>query len=279
MNEMKTANDGISVARDYYDSEEADDFYSKVWGGEDIHIGLYDTTDDIRTASRLTVERMIEKLGPLEGKQIIDLGAGYGGAARVLAGEHGARVTCLNLSEVENRRNRRLNEAAGLSDRISVVDGSFDNLPFPSECFDIAWSQDAILHAPRRDLVLHEVERVLKKGGIFAFTDPMQADAPKDAAALQPIYDRIHLPDLASIGLYRKTLKRLGFEELEVEELTHQLGRHYGRVREVMLERQEELGLDDAFVDRMGEGLGHWVKGAAEGNLAWAIMVFRKPGA
>lgn len=278
MNEMETANGGIAIARDYYDSEEADAFYRKVWGGEDIHIGLYDTTDDIRTASRLTVERIIEKVGSLEGKQVIDLGSGYGGAARVLAGEHGAKVTCLNLSEVENRRNRSLNEAAGLSDRISVVDGSFDNLPFPSECFDIAWSQDAILHAPRRDAVLYEVERVLKRGGTFAFTDPMQADAPKDVAALQPIYDRIHLPDLSSIGRYAKTLARLGFEAIEVEDLTHQLGRHYARVREVMLDRQEELGLDNAFVDRMSEGLGHWVKGAADGNLSWAIMVFRKPG-
>ena len=278
MNDMNTENNGISVARDYYDSEEADDFYSKVWGGEDIHIGIYDTTEDIRTASRLAVERMIEKIGPLEGKHVIDLGSGYGGAARVLAGEYGAKVTCLNLSEVENRRNRRLTEVAGLMDRISVVDGSFDRLSFPSECFDIAWSQDAILHAPRRDLVLREVERVLKKNGIFAFTDPMQADTPQDAAALEPIYDRIHLPDLASISLYRKTLTHLGFEEIEVEELTHQLGRHYERVREVMLERQKELGLDDAFVDRMGEGLSHWVKGAADGNLSWAIMVFRKSG-
>src|SRR5690606_32101857 len=210
--ETGQADAGIAVARDYYDSAEADDFYANVWGGEDIHIGLYDATDDIRTASRLTVDRMIGKLGPLAGKRVIDLGAGYGGAARVLAGEHAAHVTCLNLSAVENERNRALTAAAGLGERITVGDGSYDAMPFGDASFDVAWSQDAILHAPDRGKVLDEAARVLKPGGLFAFTDPMQADDIEDTSVLQPIYDRIHLPDLASIGYYREALGKRGFE-------------------------------------------------------------------
>ena len=144
----QTVDDGIAIARDYYDSPDADDFYRQIWGGEDIHVGLYETTSDIRTASRKTIERIAQKLGPLDGKHIVDLGSGYGGAARVLASEYGARVTCINLSTKENARNRELTEAAGLSDRISILDGSFDDMPFEEGIFDVAWSQDAILHAP-----------------------------------------------------------------------------------------------------------------------------------
>jgi sarcosine/dimethylglycine N-methyltransferase len=275
---MSEVAEGIAVARDYYDSDEADGFYSAVWGGEDIHIGLYDTTDDIRAASRLTVDHMAGKLGDMAGKRVIDLGSGYGGAARVLAGEKGAHVTCLNLSVVENERNRKLTAEAGLAERIEVVDGSFDAMPFGDECFDIAWSQDAILHAPDRGAVLDEVARVLKPGGLFVFHDPMQADGLADTAALQPIYDRIHLPDLASIGFYREGLTARGFTELETEVLTQQLGTHYRRVREDLLARQSELGLPDAFVTRMSAGLNHWVEGAANGNLRWAIMLYRKNG-
>lgn len=275
---MSETAEGIAVARDYYDSDEADNFYSAVWGGEDIHIGLYDSTDDIRTASRRTVDHMIGKLGDLQGKRVIDLGAGYGGAARVMAGEHGARVTCLNLSRVENMRNRKLNESARLSDRIEVVDGSYDAIPSADASFDIAWSQDAILHAPDRGAVLDEVARVLRPGGLFVFHDPMQADDLSDTAALQPIYDRIHLPDLASIGFYREGLTGRGFTEVETEILTQQLGTHYRRVREELTGRRKELGLPEEFVDRMAAGLGHWVEGAANGNLRWAIMVYRKDG-
>jgi len=275
---MSEVAEGIAVARDYYDSDEADGFYSAVWGGEDIHIGIYDTTDDIRAASRQTVEHMVAKLGNIAGRRIVDLGSGYGGAARVLAGESDAQVTCLNLSTVENERNRKLTAEARLEDRIEVVDGSFDAMPFADESFDIAWSQDAILHAPDRSAVLDEVARVLKPGGLFVFHDPMQADGLTDTAALQPIYDRIHLPDLASIGFYRDGLTARGFAELETEVLTRQLGTHYRRVREDLLAHKDELGLPDAFVTRMAAGLNHWVEGAANGNLRWAIMLYRKDG-
>ncbi|WP_198046017.1 methyltransferase domain-containing protein [Novosphingobium aquimarinum] len=272
---MNDVAQGVAVARDYYDSDEADGFYSAIWGGEDIHIGLYDETDDIREASRRTVESMIARVGDVAGKRVIDLGSGYGGAARVLAAK-GAHVTCLNLSKVENERNRKLSAEAGLGERIDVVDGSYDAMPFADGGYDIAWSQDAILHAPDRAAVLDEVSRVLKPGGLFVFHDPMQADGLADSSALQPIYDRIHLPDLASIGFYRDALRARGFEEVETDEMTHQLERHYARVREELLARQAEMGLPDAFVSRMADGLGHWVEGAANGNLRWAIMLYRK---
>jgi sarcosine/dimethylglycine N-methyltransferase len=273
---MAQTDQSIALARDYYDSDEADDFYRTIWGGEDIHVGLYDTGPDITAASRRTVERMAGKAGTLKGKHVLDLGSGYGGAARVLAGEYGALVTCLNLSAVENERNRALTREAGLEDHITVVDGSFDSLPFERPQFDLAWSQDAILHAPDRRAVLDEVARVLKPGGDFIFTDPMQADALQDKDALRPIYDRIHLPDLASFGFYRTELSERGFDEIEVEELTGQMRTHYARIGEELDARREELDASEAFVDRMLKGLRHWVSGAENGLLAWGIMHFRK---
>jgi len=266
----------IALARDYYDSAEADDFYRIIWGGEDIHVGLYDEGLDVAAASSRTVQRMASKAGVVKDKSVLDLGSGYGGAARVLAGEYGAKVTCLNLSTVENERNRQLTREAGLDGKINVVDGSFDDVPFGNETFDLAWSQDAILHAPDRRAVLDEITRVLRPGGELIFTDPMQTDALTDTSPLQPIYDRIHLPDLASFGFYRKELAKRGFEEVEIEDLTGQMRRHYARIGEELDARRGDLGAGDAFVDRMLKGLSHWVSGADDGLLAWGIMHFRK---
>jgi sarcosine/dimethylglycine N-methyltransferase len=266
----------ITLTRDYYDSTEADDFYRTIWGGEDIHIGLYERGPDIRAASRRTVDRMAGKVGRLSGRRVLDLGSGYGGAARVLAGQHGAHVTCLNLSAIENERNRALTREAGLEDRIEVIDGSFDDVPFEPETFDLVWSQDAILHAPDRTAVLDEVARVLKQGGDFIFTDPMQADGVGDTDALQPIYDRLHLPDLASPDFYREELGKRGFVEVDVEELTGHMRTHYARVGEELDARRDELEAGDAFVDRMLVGLDHWVSGAEGGLLAWGILHFKK---
>jgi cyclopropane fatty-acyl-phospholipid synthase-like methyltransferase len=73
-------------AERYYDSEAADEFYREVWGGEDIHIGIYEPVDrPIAEASRATVLRMASKLEGLGSRaRVIDIGAGYGGSARYL---------------------------------------------------------------------------------------------------------------------------------------------------------------------------------------------------
>ncbi|MEZ5920959.1 MAG: methyltransferase domain-containing protein [Parvularculaceae bacterium] len=273
--------DATAIARDYYDSEDADNFYSGVWGGEDIHIGLYGSDDiSIKDASRKTVLHMARVLAGLAspGARVLDLGSGYGGAARVLAERFGAEVTCLNLSSVENERNRQLNETQGLSGLIDVIDGSFDDIPAADGVFDIVWSQDAILHAPDRKAVLKEVARVLKRGGEFIFTDPMQADGLGDVAVLQPIYDRIHLESLASPQFYRRELEKLGFTPVRIEEMTNELQTHYARVRSELKARRDRLSeeVSEDYIDRMLDGLGHWVDGAQKGLLYWGVMYFRK---
>ncbi len=276
---MTTGQEATKTARDYYNSEDADLFYAQVWGGEDIHIGLYRKPDEsIFDASRRTVEHMASlprRPGPQT--RVLDIGSGYGGAARYLAAEFGCRVTALNLSEVENARHRAKNHEAGLEQLIEVIDGSFEDVPAEDASFDLVWSQDALLHSGQRTTVLEEVQRVLKKGGEFVFTDPMQADdCPK--GVLQPILDRIHLESLGSPGFYRRETLRLGLSEVAFEAMTHQLTTHYSRVLQETERREGELSgqISAEYLARMQKGLGHWVEGGHQGHLAWGIFHFRK---
>src|SRR5690606_14926831 len=104
--------------------------------------------DTIREASRRTVETMARTLRQQKpSTRILDLGSGYGGSARYLARSIGAAVTCVNLSEIQNERNRALNAEAGLADKITVLDGSFEEIPCEEGSFDVVWTQDAILHS------------------------------------------------------------------------------------------------------------------------------------
>lgn len=279
---MTNGNDSeaVQVAREYYDSADADLFYREVWGGEDIHVGLYQSdTESIAAASRRTVARMAELAGALTpGSRVIDLGAGYGGAMRYLAQAFGSHCTALNLSGVENERDRRMNREAGLADRIDVVDGDFASLDYPDDNFDLAWSQEALLHTDARAKVCREAARVLRPGGRFVFTDPMQAD-DVSSDSLQAIYDRLHLSSLASPTFYRDTLAGCGMREVTFEEQPEQLIRHYGRVREVLIEKADRLrqqGMTDDYIERMKCGLTHWVNGGRESVLTWGIFVFEK---
>jgi len=183
---------------------------------------------------------------------VLDMGAGYGGAARYLAKTIGCSVDCLNLSEGQNKRNCELNQKQGLDSQIRVIEGSFEEM-------------------------LQEVYRVLKKGGHFIFTDPMQSDdCPTEI--LQPLLKRIHLDSMSSFDFYRNTAKTLGFEEIQVIELTEQLTKHYARLLEEINSQYEAFieasGKD--YIEHQKRGLKHWVEAGKKGYLNWGILHFRK---
>ncbi|MFR9728221.1 methyltransferase domain-containing protein [Saccharopolyspora sp. MS10] len=264
----------VHTARDYYNSEDADNFYYHVWGGNDIHVGLYSSPDeDIDAASRRTVERMTSKVEITPRTRILDIGSGYGGAARYLAQTYGCKVACLNLSEVENARNVEFNRAAGLDHLIEVKDGSFEDIPFQDNAFDLVWSQDAILHSGDRERVLEEVTRVLGKGGSFVFTDPMAADGARKQD-LGPILDRLNLDTMGSPGFYRRELARLGLQTIDFEDLSSYLPVHYQRVLDVLEARESELAdrIGEEYRTKMKRGLRAWVESGNAGSLAWGII-------
>ena len=269
--------EAVNVARDYYNSADADNFYSNIWGGEDIHIGIYESEDEpIRAASRRTVERVASRLNGLGPEsRVLDIGAGYGGSARFLAQSYGCRVVALNLSDVENERNRALNEQRGLEHAIEVVEGSFEDVPYKDDSFDVVWSQDAILHSGERGKVFAEVSRVLGEDGEFVFTDPMKTDGCPDEV-LQPILDRIHLDSLGSPDYYRRTAREVGLRQLGFEDHTKHLPTHYGRVLQETEEREDELAqtVSRDYLERMKKGLGHWIEGGRKGHLTWGIYHF-----
>ncbi|MGM0531943.1 MAG: methyltransferase domain-containing protein [Bacteroidota bacterium] len=269
----------VEKAREYYNSQDAHNFYYTIWGGEDLHLGIYKTEDeDIYTASRRTIDTMGSYADKIdENTRIIDLGGGFSGSARHLAKKYGCHVTVLNLSETENERGRKMNKEQGLDHLIEVIDGSFDSIPFPDETFDIVWSEDAILHADDRKKVIEEAARVLKPGGDLIFTDPMQTDDCNEEV-LQPIYDRINLSSLGSPKFYRETCKKVGLKEQAFKEMPQHLINHYSRVHDETERNEHKLEgkVSREYIDNMKKGLQHWVKGGKEGNLTWGIFHFKK---
>ena len=278
---MSEYSDVVKTAQNYYNSGDADTFYYSVWGGEDIHVGLYDSdAEAIRPASRRTVAAMADELTNASADaRVIDLGGAYGGSPRYLAERFGCAVTSLNLSEVQNARAREQTEAAGLADKVSIVDGNFEAIPFDADRFDIAWSQDSFLHSGNREQVMAEIKRVLKPGGELIFTDPMQTENAS-REVLQPVLDRIQLESLGSPAFYERTLADLGFEKIAFHDHSEQLPRHYGRVKEELESRYDELKgqISQSYLDNMITGLGHWVDNGRAGNLCWGIFHFRLPG-
>ena len=270
----------VRTARDYYNSEDADNFYALVWGGEDIHVGLYEYPQEaIYTASVRSNAVMAGQIQGLDAStRVIDLGSGYGGALRYLAREYGCSGIGFNVSERENERGRGQNAEQGLDDRVEIVDGNFEDVTYEDASFDVVWSQEAFLHSGDRRRVLEEAVRILRPGGTFVFSDPMQSD-DRSNEGLQPILDRLHLGSLGSPDFYRDTLRELGLEEVGFDQRGEMIAAHYGRVREVLVDEEGKVGqyVGSDYIERMKRGLQHWVDGGNRGDLTWGIFTFRKP--
>ena len=275
---MAETSAATQVAQAYYDGVETDHLYATIWGGEHIHYGVYEhPNESIHRASERTVQLMAQTLETLTPtSRVLDLGAGYGGAARYLAKTDHCSVCCLNLSELQNQRNRDLTQTQNLTHLVEVIQGSFEQIPEPDSSFDIVWSQDAILHSGDRRQVLAEVQRVLKVGGELIFTDPMQR-ATCPPGLLQPAFERLGIKDMGAYGFYTQTAQELGFEERHFIDLSPNVPIHYQRFGQIVRDRYAEMVTltSQAFVDKTLSSLEPWIEYYQQGYMQWGILHFR----
>ena len=114
-----------------------------------------------------------------------------------------------------------------------------------------------------RKKVFEEVHRVLRPGGEFIFTDPMQKPGA-DAETLKPVLERIHLESMGSVECYGNYARELGMETIEVLQMPEQLVNHYSAVLHNLESRHDELKdvCDPAYLERIQNGLKHWIDAA-----------------
>ncbi|HBO45638.1 MAG TPA: SAM-dependent methyltransferase, partial [Planctomycetaceae bacterium] len=89
----------------------------------------------LREASVAKFDRICRKLRLMPADHLLEIGSGWGGFALHAAREYGCRITTTTISRKQYAYTRRLVEAAGLSNRVTVLDldyrdvrGSFDKL-------------------------------------------------------------------------------------------------------------------------------------------------------
>lgn len=273
-------------AQDYYDSEDAFNFYHEVWGGENIHVGLYEqvatTAEAVNAASDAALAKLFQLRPPAKGALVMDMGSAYGGCARYAHKTFGARVSCVDLSAKENAKNAQRNLEAGIPEDEIWIKGerSFTATGEESGTFDLVVSEDSFLHAGQyRAGSIAEAARVLKPGGHLVFTDIMQSDTC-NLDQMAPVFARIHLDDMGSPSKYRAWAEKSGLQFEEFLDCSHMLPLHYTTVRNVLLAKHESKALEGkvspGFVANMERGLSSWVEQAGNNNLAWGYQVFRK---
>ncbi len=110
---------------------------------------------------------LVRFAGVAPGQKLLDVGTGTGVVA-LTAARAGAQVSALDLTPellAVAHENARI---AGHED-IAWTEGDAEQLPYPDASFDVVLSQFGHMFAPRPDVAVAEMRRVLKPGGRIAF--------------------------------------------------------------------------------------------------------------
>ena len=110
---------------------------------------------------------VVKFAGIAAGEHVLDVGTGTGVVA-ITAARAGARVTGLDLTPTlleQARENARIAQ----TEPITWTEGDAEDLPYPDASFDVVLSQFGHMFAPRPEIAVAQMRRVLKPGGRVAF--------------------------------------------------------------------------------------------------------------
>jgi ubiquinone/menaquinone biosynthesis C-methylase UbiE len=113
---------------------------------------------------------MLERLVPVSGRDVVDIGCGGGVLVRALAAR-GARVTGVEITESQLAAAVRDDNGSGAR----YVVGLAQRLPLEDASVDVVAFMRALHHVPPADMLsaLREAGRVLRPGGVVYIAEPL----------------------------------------------------------------------------------------------------------
>lgn len=190
-----------------------------------VHIGLdpdkispevLKPVDEFHIGGAEATAALLDKLDVRPEMEVLDIGSGIGGPARMIAGRYKCRVTGVDLTPSFVETARALSAMSGMADRVRFEVGSAVALPLPDASFDLALLLHVGMNVPDKRALFSEARRVLRDGGTFAVYEVMRT-GDGDLAFPVPWAETSDLSALEAPQTYRAAAEGAGFI-LEAEE-------------------------------------------------------------
>ena len=230
--------------------------------GDELHPG----------GERITL-RLAEIAGVRAGDRVVDVAAGSGTTARLLARTFGAEVVGIELSGATVERARSATDDA----RVQFLHGDAEALPLPDAAFDVVVSECSLCTFPDKPRAVAEMSRVLRPGGRIAIAD-VTADTRALPDELRTAAARVAcVADARTEDEYVALLEAAGCEVITRERRDADLLAMIDRI-EARLRVARMLVVPGEQRDRVREAieLARLARAAAEqGTLGYALLVAR----
>jgi len=163
----------------------------------------YDLMNDLMSAGlhRAWKDALVTAINPPKSDRefaLLDVAGGTGDVSfrTVASGGHGTRATVADINTEMLAVGRERARERGLDDAVTFVDANAESLPFPDKSFDAVSIAFGIRNAPRIDVALKEMHRVLRIGGRFLCLEFSNVDVP----GLDALYELYSFNLVPAIG-------------------------------------------------------------------------------
>lgn len=211
----------------------ADLFYQR-WG-EFLHLAIFNEGDDPRdfdAALERTHQRYFNAIHGAEAKRILELASGGGAFSEWMAKHTTGEVIGVDISpaQLEHAQNR-------------LKGGELTNLHFlehdvmrinemRGESFDAAVCLDAACYLPDKRAALRGIFSRLRPGARFLLVDWCRAEKVtrlQEEMILEPFYRYWCIPEMETVGNYRRAFKAASFRLLELNDLSPRVASNWER--------------------------------------------------
>jgi demethylmenaquinone methyltransferase/2-methoxy-6-polyprenyl-1,4-benzoquinol methylase len=141
---------------------------------------------------------MVDPVAKAEPATVLDVASGTAGVALQLARRTGAHITGVDVTEAMLRRGQAAVLANGARDRISLVTGQAEALPFPDASIDGLTFTYLLRYVADPAATLAEIARVVRPGGTIASLE-FHVPPHRLARSAWWLYTRLALPLLGGL--------------------------------------------------------------------------------
>ncbi|MCX6639922.1 MAG: methyltransferase domain-containing protein [bacterium] len=177
--------------------------------GEQIHIGGFKSSMELA-----------KKAGIQPGWKGIDLCSALGAGCRFLVKFFGTSMCGLDGTKTMHEKAIQRAQNEGLADKIDFKLGDVTANPWPNNTFDFVWGEDAWCYVVDKEKLIAEGVRVLKPGGVMAFTDWIEGPQGLTTDQAKRINTFMKFPYMESLGGYKKLIEKAGLTLVSAEDLT-----------------------------------------------------------
>ncbi len=235
--------------------------------GQEIHVGGAQETDVLA-----------QKAGITAGTHVLDVCSALGGPARHLARGYGCRVTGLDAATRMVEESIRRTAEAGLADRIEYRLGNALDMPFRGDTFDVVWGQDAWCYVTDKERLIQECARVVKPGGIVAFTDWLET-GPMTDVEWEALHAFMVFPYVETLDGYAALAEDAGLTVVEKEDLSEDFAAHVPLYLDMVVTQFRQMILDNygqEMYDGVVDGLTLWRDAARAGQVGRGRIIALK---